>query len=347
MKTTKVARSKQSSETNSEPGEPAVTSGETKKWIALLAKSVCSPAGLDSVLVPRRELILGDWFKEGDLGFIYGPRGLGKTWIALHMARAVNEGTNLGAWQVHKPRRVLYIDGEMPLDGIQERDAALTRAPVDGIFYLQHEILFHGTGEVLNLTNANVQKAVLEFCLTRRIEVMFLDNLSCLFSGVRENGADDWELVLPWLLQLRRNRIAVVFLAHAGRNGFMRGTSRREDAAFWMIELSASDDFGKDLPGTQFTTRFMKNRNATEAECPPLAWHYFKAGDETLVQVRWRSLSGLQEFRQQLEVGITSASKIAANIGISKGQVSKLATKAILEGWLKKAGREYALVQNN
>ena len=71
---------------------------------------------------------------------------------------------------------------------------------------------------------------------------MFLDNLSCLFSGIKENDADAWELVLPWLLEMRRNRIAVIIVAHAGRNGYMRGTSRREDAAFWIIQLTEAKD---------------------------------------------------------------------------------------------------------
>ena len=68
-------------------------------------------------------------------------------------------------------------------------------------------------------------------------KVVFLDNLSCLFSGVKENDADAWEVVLPWFLTLRRHRISVVVVHHSGRNKEMRGTSRREDAAFWVIRL--------------------------------------------------------------------------------------------------------------
>ena len=313
------------------------------EWIEHLTTAICSANGLAEINVPPREGILGTWFKEGDLGFIYGPRGLGKSWFAMLMSRRCAEGGSMADWTVHRPRRVLYVDGEMALDSIRERDTALAAAPTDGIFYLQHEALFHLTGKVLNLTSPVVQNALLEKCKKDEIEVLFLDNLSCLFTGVRENDADAWEQVLPWLLNLRRNRIAIVFVAHAGRNGFMRGTSRREDAAFWIINLAEARDVGETQTGARFVTRFVKNRNATEADCPPLEWHFELTAGETLARVSWKKMSTNQLFRQWIEDGLTSATEIAEEMGISKGQVSKLAKKAILAGWLKKNGKYYEL----
>jgi putative DNA primase/helicase len=325
------------------PETPAEFLNLKTEWLGHFDKATCSANGLAQLTVPPREPIIGDWFKQGDLGFIFGPKGIGKTWLALHIARQCAEGGNMADWKVHKPRRVLYIDGEMPLDNIRERDSALSSVPVDGMFYLQHEALFHLTGQVLNLTNPSVQVALLEKCKRDGIEILFLDNLSCLFTGIRENDADAWELVLPWLLDLRRNRIAVVFIAHAGRSGTMRGTSRREDAAFWVMQLTETKDVGEIQDGAKFICRFVKNRNSTEAECPPLEWHFRKPKNETRAHISWKKLSTLQVFRQWVEDGLTSASDIAAEMGLSKGQVSKLAKQGMTAGWLKKDGREYAL----
>src|SRR2546429_902507 len=80
---------------------------------------------LDSLVITRRKPLLGDWFFESDLGFIFAKRGAGKTWLGLHMARALAEGSACGPWKAHEPVKVLYIDGEMPLDEMRKRNQAL------------------------------------------------------------------------------------------------------------------------------------------------------------------------------------------------------------------------------
>ena len=123
----------------------------------------------------------------------------------------------------------------------------------------------------------------------------------------------------------------------------MRGTSRREDAAFWIIQLSAAQDAGTVQTGAKFVARFVKNRNATETDCPPLEWHFERRENEARARISWKKLSTPDIFRQCLEDGLTTATDIAEEMGLSKGQVSKMATAAIRAGWLAKDGREYKL----
>jgi hypothetical protein len=171
-------------------------------WLQSFNQAASPPAGLAGISVPPCQPIIGNWFKQGDLGFIHGPRGLGKTWLAMILARKCAEGSSFGGlaeWHIHGPRRALYVDGEMSMDGIRERDHALAIGPSQNIIYLQHEALFHLTGRVLNLTDPDAQAALLEKCRQDKIDILLLDNLSCLFSGIRENDADAWDRVLPWL----------------------------------------------------------------------------------------------------------------------------------------------------
>lgn len=44
-------------------------------------KSIFPCTRLGDVALPPRARILGDWFMEADLGFVFAPRGLGKTWL--------------------------------------------------------------------------------------------------------------------------------------------------------------------------------------------------------------------------------------------------------------------------
>ena len=181
------------------------------QWIAALNRAVLTPTEIGKLDLPKREPVLGTWFLEGDLGYIYGPRGLGKTWLAMHIGRAISDGKSIGPWMAQEARKVLYVDGEMAIDASLERAEQLRQGTDGNFLLLHHEPLFHLTGKVLNLTSLEAQTALTTACLAQGIKVVILDNISCLLT-LKENESDAWgEQVLPWLLNLRRHRIAVVF----------------------------------------------------------------------------------------------------------------------------------------
>jgi putative DNA primase/helicase len=117
---------------------------------------------------------------------------------------------------------------------------------------LHHERLCDQSGVTMNLANSSTQQVITHICLEKSIKLLVLDNLSCLFSGIKENNADAYELVLVWLLDLRRRRIAVLIVHHASRTGTMRGTSKREDAAFWVIRVEEIKDRQERDQGARF-----------------------------------------------------------------------------------------------
>jgi hypothetical protein len=87
---------------------------------------------------PAKESLLSPWLRRQDLIMIYSKRGVGKTHLCLTLAYAVASGGKFLKWEAPEPRRVLYIDGEMPGVAIQERLAALVDAnekePPEGFF---------------------------------------------------------------------------------------------------------------------------------------------------------------------------------------------------------------------
>ncbi len=290
--------------------------------------AIISSTELAGMTIQPRKCLIGHWFREGDLGFIFGKRGLGKTWLAVTAARHLAEGEQLWEWAVQKSK-VLYVDGEMPLEAIKDRDESLTEVETEDLLFLNHETFFKATGKPLSLSDPLQQNWLEDYCEENGIRVLFLDNLSCLFSGMRENTADDWEKVLPWLLSFRRKKISVVIVAHAGRSGnHMRGTSRREDAAFWAIGLSDSIKGREEKKdGARFLTSFTKDRNSINGdETRPLDWHFYKAADGK-TQVAIYPADNKEIVFQLIDDGLESCTDIAQDIGLSKGAVSKIAKK--------------------
>jgi putative DNA primase/helicase len=160
---------------------------------------------------------------------------------------------------------------------------------------------------------------------------------------MEENKGDDWERVLHWLLNLRRLKIVVLIVHHAGRNGEMRGTSRREDAAFWVLKLNYADE---SKSGTcriaKFVSMFTKERNSGREQMP-LEWT-FETDSEGVVRVAFNQAEPLKVFRKCLEEGYDTASSIADVMDISPSAVSKLSRKAVAADWLKVEKRKYVLV---
>ena len=110
----------------------------------------------------------------------------------------------------------------------------------------------------------STQSAITTYLQEVGARLVVLDNLSCLCSGMEENKGDDWERILHWLLTLRRLKIAVLIVHHAGRNGQMRGTSRREDAAFWVLKLEYTEN-DKSGPGAWRSSSPSSQRSAIRA----------------------------------------------------------------------------------
>lgn len=304
--------------------------------------AVMSATKLLAANIPKREAIISPFFLTGDLGFIYGPRGLGKTWLSTLLAVRISNGIGADCWSAPDSRRVLIVDGEMNLDASQER-LRLLEAGGENLQILHHEELYQRTDgrTSLNLADPDQQNAIAQLVSDQKTDVLILDNLSCLFRGMVENDADDWEKVLPWLLDFRRSGVSVVIVHHASRAGTMRGTSRREDSAQWVISIENPSEEMEEFCGARFKTSFTKNRNTSEY-CPSLLWE-FEQQEEGGLSVTCTNSSIPSEFLEQVKQGVSSASCIAKNLAVSKGTVSKWAKLAAKQGLIKNENGAYRL----
>jgi AAA domain len=284
--------------------------------------AICTAHQLEGLDIPARKFLIGRWMREGDLGFVFGERGSGKTWLVDALATHLSAGRDLFDWTVLEAADVLLVDGEMPLDAARDRLKGMS--PNNSrLHVLHHERLFDQCGLAMNLTREPMQKIVTSICESKTIKLLVLDNLSCLFSGIKENDADEWEKVLNWLLDLRRRRIAVLIVHHAGTSGRMRGTTRREDAAFWVIRVDEVKDRDIDENGAKFETIFTKQRNSDQREWTR-QWT-FKTEENGQITIGCDEISFDEKVLQLIQDGISSATDIAEELGVVKSTACKAA----------------------
>lgn len=226
--------------------------------------------------IPAREMILDPVLPTQGLAMVYAARGIGKTHVGLGIGYAAATGSSFLRWSAPKPRRVLYVDGEMPAVVMQERLAALVSSweaepPAADYFRLVTPDLLDDP--MPNLGTIEGQQAVTD--ALEGAELLIVDNLSCLVRGGRENEADGWQGVQDWLLSLRRQGVSVLLLHHAGKGGAQRGTSRREDVLDTVVNLRRPADYQAEQ-GARFEVHLEKARGLYGDDAKP-----FEAALET------------------------------------------------------------------
>ena len=147
-----------------------------------------------ALTIPPRRHVLRPVLPEKGLGMLYAVRGVGKTYVALSMAYAIASAGKFLNWSAPAPRSILYVDGEMPANEMQDRMRRLVAAH-DGAYPANLKILSIDRQEAdatLNLAN-EMDQALIEQI---DAEVIILDDRSTLVHGGRENDAESWDRAL-------------------------------------------------------------------------------------------------------------------------------------------------------
>ena len=153
---------------------------------------------------PPRNTMMSPWLPDKGLAMIYAERGIGKTWIALSIAHAIAAGGEFLSWTAARPRKVLYLDGEMPAQTLQERYAAVVKAsmrdaPRENFRLAAADCQPDGLPDLASEEAQRFYDAVIADA-----ELIICDNLSTLAHGLRENEADSFGPVQSWMLAQRR-----------------------------------------------------------------------------------------------------------------------------------------------
>jgi AAA domain-containing protein len=284
--------------------------------------------------LPQRQYVMAPILPERGLAMLFASRGVGKTQIAVNIGWAVACGQPFLRWYAPKPRPVLYVDGEMPQELLQERAKAMIAPsacePPHPDFFRLLSMDRQELGTSLNLALLDHRAAV--EALLDNVDLLILDNISTLVNGGRENDAESWNEMQAWLVELRKVGKTVLLIHHSGRGGNARGTSKREDVLDIVIQLKHPEDYELE-DGARFEVHLTKARGIYGDDALPFEakldviegrdkWTCDVLQDKVLAQIAELSQAG------------GTVRDIAKEMGLSKSKAQRLQTKLRAEGRL-------------
>jgi AAA domain len=161
------------------------------------------PATTLAALVPPEPPLLGP-LAPGTITLIRGPRGAGKSWLALAMAHAVASDAGLLGWRA-RPAPVVHVEAAMGRAAVGARLRAL------GSGAARLRIVCDCPLDPGDATDqARIMEALPEGGL------LVLDGLSLLMPAGR-GAAARWQSLCDWLRLLRQEGHAVLLVDHASR----------------------------------------------------------------------------------------------------------------------------------
>lgn len=185
---------------------------------------------LDYEFPPRGDLV-APWLKEGESALIYAAPGVGKSMFALSLALAVAGGGKYLDWEAPRPYRVLFVDGEMPMDTIKERTELLLKAlpGIDQELIRQNLHVFARQFQDASVTFPNLATTEGQAELERQAvgyDLVILDNLSTLANVEDENASKAFQPIVGFLMRMKQLGQACILIHHSGKKASTyRGSS--------------------------------------------------------------------------------------------------------------------------
>jgi hypothetical protein len=299
-----------------EPYEPGGQCVVGQQWASVRADRLIARQ-----IPPRTAIVVEDDARkvllyERSLNQILSWRGVGKTNFALGLAGAIAGGGKILNFQADRPRKVLYLDGELPLALLQERVRQLIHAEVqENVELFSAECL--DRPRPLNLLTEDFDK--LQGMIEKvGAEVLFLDSQSTLFSG-ESIKYEFQEVHQNRMKALRLMGLLVVELHHVGKNGLQRGLSKNDDVLDVQMHLKKVEGW-EPGDGLKFEVAYDKVRHQANLDKGYIVtlengiWQRRDA--DFLVEVATLVHQGkkIREIAKELDISVGAAHKAAVAV---------------------------------
>lgn len=237
---------------------------------------------------PEPNYLVEPLFQTEGITEIAGASGIGKTNFMLEVAGTISTASGmLGMCSVGKPKPILYVEGELPANSLQARVNTMFKKKAEfghkvapsffNISYLQLMLKQSAEGFIPINTEQGmigIENSMKEINKrTGQMPVVFLDNISCLAPGIKENDADAWSPLMNRMVKWKNMGTHVFYAHHLNKGGDPSGSTmqfRTIDMCLVMKKPEPSQKIKTyDTKGMQAICNFKKWRehdNSKHAE---------------------------------------------------------------------------------
>jgi hypothetical protein len=167
--------------------------------------------------IAEKDWLLGRIMAAGSRTMLYGATGKGKTMVCMAMAMRVAAGQDFVHWQgSRRPRKVVYVDGDMSYDDMRRRVRGEYVRMGEGADISGFRLLNHEKVKLPKLDTPEGQRVVDAFIEEHGADLVVFDNMQSLLSGITTAS---WAQVLDWTKELTARGIAQLWQHHTGRDG--------------------------------------------------------------------------------------------------------------------------------
>ncbi len=192
----------------------------------------------------KRFTILDPIIESGTITWLFAQEKAGKTILALFLAQIIGIGNRkAGPLCTYDPRKVLYIDGEMPGDKLQGHIDKIIRgmgASADSIGRAFSIFLFAETDFLYeDILDETWQEKYLEELM--QYDLIILDNYYTLYSSLNPIK------LIRWMKKLTRKGVTFLVLDHTNSEGELQGSHVKRRAMDLGLKLELCEENKVDM----------------------------------------------------------------------------------------------------
>jgi AAA domain len=210
--------------------------------------------------LPRPDKLIGEWMTSTSRAILNADTGLGKTSFGMALAGHGGAGVDFLHWQIPRPIRALYVDGEMSNRLFKLRGQDVVRrlsVHPKGLHLLNRQ-----DAPEMPPLNTEAGAAFIHEVIDRvgGIDLIVPDNVMSLIEGSMKDE-EAWQQTLPFVHSLTARNIGQLWIHHTGydtSHGY--GTKTREWQMDTVLIGTAANRADTDV---SFTIEFPKARERT------------------------------------------------------------------------------------